>query len=77
MELDLFTEPIQEVNPYGMPILKSMLLYVQDHYNADHYVYINSDIILHPKVFLLAEAIHNDIPKPVWPQITKFVVYNI
>ena len=59
------TEPIQEVNPYGMPILRSMLLYIQEHYDVDQYIYINSDILLNPEVFLIAEAIKDDVKQPV------------
>lgn len=64
-ELNILTEPIQEVNPYGMPILRSMLLYIQEHYDVDQYIYINSDILLNPEVFLIAEAIKNDVKQPV------------
>lgn len=65
IELNILTEPIQEVNPYGVPILKSMLLYIQEHYDADQYVYLSNNLIPHPYVFLLSEAMKDQIKSPV------------
>ena len=61
----ILTNPLQEVNPYGLPILKSMLLFVKNHYPGYSYMYINSDILLNPEVFLIAEAIKDDVKQPV------------
>lgn len=65
IELNILTEPVQEINIYGVPILKSMMLYIQEHYDADQYAYLSSNLIPHPYVFLLSEAMKNHIRSPV------------
>lgn len=65
MDLELSTEPFQQVNPYGMPIFQSSLLYIQDHYDSELYVYINN-VLINPYVLLLAQTIQHDFSKPVF-----------
>ena len=73
IELNILTEPIQEVNPYGMPILRSMLLYIQEHYDVDQYIYINSDILLNPNVFNTIQIINENIRQGILPSSVELI----
>ena len=43
--------PQTEVNKYGMPIIRSILIETRRLYKAKQYIYINSDILLNPGIF--------------------------
>ena len=62
----ILTNPLQEVNPFGLPILKSMLLFVKKHYPGYSYMYINSDILVNPNVLVLSHYLQNKLPNPVF-----------
>lgn len=49
--LTVFT--INSRNEYGIPLISSMLIIMKENINADYYGYMNSDILLNPKVFTL------------------------
>lgn len=61
--LHLLWLPIVHANPYGLPLVREMLLAARNHFNTSFYGYMNSDILLNPGVFgfvhASAEAIRN------------------
>lgn len=65
MSMGILVEPIPEFNLYGLPIIKSLFLSAKKHFDATHYVFINSDILLDPKVLLVSEEIQKWVPSPV------------
>ena len=44
-----------EVNKYGLPILRSLLLEARRWFKAKQYIYINSDILLNPGIFCVSK----------------------
>ena len=62
----ILTNRLQEVNPYGLPILKSMLLFVKKHYPGYSYMYINSDILVNPNVLVLSHYLKRTLHTPVF-----------
>lgn len=49
--LRLLCSPIAHTNPYGLPIVREMLLSARSQFNASFYGYMNSDILLNPGFF--------------------------
>ena len=47
--------PQTEVNQYGMPIIRSILIETRRLYKAKQYIYINSDILLNPGIFSVSK----------------------
>ena len=43
--------PHAEVNKYGLPILRSLMIETRRLFQAKQYIYINSDILLNPGIF--------------------------
>lgn len=68
----ILTNPLQEVNPFGLPILKSMLLFVKKHYPGYSYMYINSDILVNPNVLVLSHYLQHKLPTPVFLLLSSY-----
>lgn len=50
-------------NPYGLPLVNEMFLSVKRAISSKFYGYINSDILIHPRVFSLLPKIYDKIIK--------------
>lgn len=64
-KLSIRTEPIPEVNPFGLPFFKSLMIAARKLLAARLYMYINSDILVNPSVILAADRIHYSVKTPV------------
>ena len=47
--------PQAEVNKYGLPILRSLMIETRRLFQAKQYIYINSDILLNPGIFSVCQ----------------------
>ena len=47
--------PHAEVNKYGLPILRSLMIETRRLFQAKQYIYINSDILLNPGIFSVCQ----------------------
>ena len=47
--------PQTEVNKYGLPTVRSLLIEARRLYKAKQYIYINSDILLNPGIFSVSK----------------------
>ena len=47
--------PQAEVNKYGLPILRSLMIETRRLFRAKQYIYINSDILLNPGIFSVCQ----------------------
>ena len=54
-EMGLLSMPISHKNEFGLPVLKHLLLDAKRAYDAEYYIYINSDILINPYIFHFTE----------------------
>lgn len=54
---EVHTLPVVETNKYGLPKIKHLLLKARESYPASQYLYINSDILINPFIFRIAELL--------------------
>lgn len=64
-DLSILTKPIPEVNPFGIPFFKSLMIAARELLAARLYMYINSDILVNPSLILAADRIHYSVKTPV------------
>lgn len=63
--IDLFSNSSHTVissysrNPYGLPIVSSLLIRALNQFKARYYGYLNADILLHPDLFAVLSYLHN------------------
>ncbi|KAM7456726.1 hypothetical protein BLSTO_02519 [Blastocystis sp. subtype 1] len=68
LNVDVITS--YKTNPYHLPLVNTLLLTISQRYSASYYGYMNSDILLNPKVFagldIITQAVkEQQIPSPV------------
>lgn len=63
--MNISTLRITGYNKFGIPILSSMLESVRRLYQSDYFIYINSDILLNPKLFTVLNTVKGYFTSPV------------
>ena len=51
----MHSHPVVQTNEYGLPKIKYMLMKARQMYPASIFIYINSDILINPYIFPIAE----------------------
>lgn len=57
-------------NAYNMPYVNEMLLSVYRSYNASFYGFLNSDVLMNPRVFSLLSEVSNQLSSGAFPSAT-------
>lgn len=63
--LHITTAKVIDVNPYGIPFIAKMLTAAKKRFSTLFYVYVNSDILLNPLIFPLADKLRYSVRTPV------------
>ena len=63
--LNVTTLNVPLKNKYKLPVFPAMLRHLIKTFHYDFYIYVNSDILLNPHVFLALETLKKSIRTPV------------
>lgn len=57
-------------NEYGLPFVNEMLLSIYRSYNASFYGFVNSDVLMNPRVFSLLSEVSKLVSRGTFPTAT-------